>query len=103
MAEGRDHEAGRGMPQARLNIRSEDLGAELLLYDEQERRYHLLNSTARLVWQYCDGNHDLEKITALVAEHYPTVPRDRIAQDTSATLQTLADKELIVWMKADAS
>ena len=103
MADGRDQEATSGVPQARLNIRSEDLGAELLLYDEQERQYHLLNSTARLVWQHCDGHHDLSEITALVAEHYPTVPRERIAQDTRATLQTLADKDLIVWMNEEAS
>ena len=103
MADGREQETRSEVPQARLNIRSEDLGAELLLYDEQERRYHLLNSTARLVWQHCDGHHDLSEIVALVAEHYPTVSRERIAQDTHATLQTLADKDLIVWVEQRAS
>ena len=72
MSEGRDGRTMSDVPQARLSIRSEDLGSELLLYDENERQYHLLNSTARLVWQFCDGRHDSDQIAELVAEHYPT-------------------------------
>ena len=37
-------------------------------------------------------------VAELVAEHYPTMPRERIARDTAATLRTLADKDLIVWV-----
>jgi hypothetical protein len=92
----------KSVPQVRPDLRLEDLGNELLVYDELHRQYHLLNSTARLVWQLCDGTRGLAEIAAEVAEHYPTIPDERIRADVETTLAAFGDKELIVWVTATA-
>src|SRR5438874_13569480 len=45
------------LPQARKDeLLIHELGDETLIYDLQRHRAHSLNSSAALVWRYCDGS-----------------------------------------------
>jgi len=55
------------MPQARkegLIVR--ELSGEVLVYDRDRSKAHCLNSTAALVWQYCDGKTPVSQIARTI-------------------------------------
>jgi len=52
-------------PKARSQgLTVQELDTELLVYDETAARAHCLNSTAALVWRYCDGNTTVAAMAA---------------------------------------
>ena len=60
-------EAGVAYPRRRTTgLSTQQVGAELLVYDEELHQAFCLNGTAALVWQLCDGASDAEKIAAAV-------------------------------------
>jgi hypothetical protein len=55
-------------PKARQDeLLSTEVGDELVIYDQRSRRAHRLNRTTALIWRYCDGEHTVEDIAALLA------------------------------------
>ena len=45
------------IPEARTEgLVVQELSGEVLVYDRERNKAHCLNSTAALVWEYCDGN-----------------------------------------------
>ena len=55
------------MPEARkegLIVR--ELSGEVLVYDRDRSKAHCLNSTAALVWQYCDGKTPVSQIARTI-------------------------------------
>ncbi len=87
----------KSVPQARIDIRSVDLGSEILIYDERHDLVHLLNSTAREIWQLCDGSHDVVDIVNAVARLFPHMDRQRIRGDVEQALADLVTKKIIIW------
>ena len=70
------------MPEARkegLIVR--ELSGEVLVYDRDRSKAHCLNSTAALVWQYCDGK----------------TPVSQIARTIEAAINVPVDEE-VVWL-----
>lgn len=85
-------------PQARVDLRVMDLGAELMLCDDEKRLVHILNSTARRIWELCDGTHGKEEISTEISRMFPNVTREQIERDVSAALEQLERKEVIAWV-----
>ncbi|WHZ25522.1 MAG: hypothetical protein OJF51_000317 [Nitrospira sp.] len=55
------------LPQAREeHLLVENLGDEVLVYDEDRNSAHRLNRTAALVWRQCDGQHTITELAALL-------------------------------------
>lgn len=51
------------MPEARKKgLVVQELADELLVYDRDNNKAHCLNSTAALVWKYCDGKTAISEI-----------------------------------------
>ena len=42
------------------------IGEQLAVYDQQRRRFHLLNRTASLVWRHCDGQRTMADLATIV-------------------------------------
>jgi hypothetical protein len=40
--------------------------AETMLYDPETEAVHILNSTARLIWELCDGEHTVADMAATI-------------------------------------
>ncbi len=87
----------KSVPQARVDIRSVDLGSEILIYDERHDLVHILNSTARQIWQLCDGSHDVVDIVDSVARLFPQVDPQRIRGDVERAIEDLVQKNIIIW------
>jgi coenzyme PQQ synthesis protein D (PqqD) len=59
------------LPEARQeNLLIEEVGEELVVYDQDSHRAHRLNRTAGWVWQHCDGRTSLAQLSALVATEF---------------------------------
>lgn len=71
------------------------MGAELLLYDPESDRLHILNETAMQVWQLCDGQHDGQDIVEEVARRYPEMDPGVVRRDTLRVIEELLLKGLL--------
>ena len=68
---------------------------ETMLYDQETEAIHILNPTAGLVWDLCNGEHTAEDMVAAVkAEFAGTEGRD-ILNEVQKTLDTFAEKGLL--------
>ena len=57
------------MPEARKKgLVVQELSGEVLVYDRDRNKAHCLNSTAALVWQYCDGKTPVPQIARAIEE-----------------------------------
>ncbi|MGH8615562.1 MAG: PqqD family protein, partial [Gammaproteobacteria bacterium] len=44
----------------------QELSGEVLVFDRERNKAHCLNSTAALVWQYCDGKTSVAQLTRAI-------------------------------------
>ncbi len=88
-------------PQARVDLKSVDLESELLIYDERRRLVHLLNSTARHIWQMCDGTHRVDEITSEVTRLFPEQPLSQVQRDVEQALSSMESQDIIVWVSEE--
>ena len=81
-------------PRRADHLRMRDLGDEVLFYDEDGRRIHVLNGAARHLWTRLDGRRTIEQlIENLVAEY--EVSTDRAREDVHAFIERLDSLGLI--------
>ncbi len=64
------------------------------VYDETTDSLHLLNDTARAIWELCDGSTSPEEITRAIVE-LTGIESEVAARDVAATLDTLSDLGLV--------
>jgi hypothetical protein len=73
-------------PKRRVDIISKSAGDETLLYDPATDSIHVLNPTALLVWQLCDGRHSPSEMEAVLRDRFAGTAERDIAADVAATL-----------------
>ncbi len=68
-----------------------ELESDLLLLDAESDQIHQLNSTARFIWQRCDGKQSAEEIADLLASEFAVELRVALKDviETLGKLQTL--------------
>jgi hypothetical protein len=78
---------------------------DVLLFDEDTRSVlaapdqdvtHVLNPTARAVWELCDGMTTLDELAAAICQVFSVSP-EVAAADVSAVIEQLVAAELVVW------
>jgi hypothetical protein len=68
------------LPRARDNgLIVEQMGGELLIYDEDRHRAYRLNAASALIWAHCDGTHSVEALTALIRRELDIAGADQVA------------------------
>jgi hypothetical protein len=72
-----------------------ELDADLLLLDADSDQIHQLNSTARFIWQRCDGKQSAEEIADLLASEFAVESRVAL-KDVIETLGKLQALNLLV-------
>ena len=83
-------------PQRKPNIISEVLGEEVVLCDPEADVVHVLNPTARVIWELCDGVHSPAEMAAALQEKFAVAPERDLAEDVEQTLAELEGKGLLV-------
>ncbi len=57
-------------PKRVATLVEEEADDDLLLADFRRSQMHMLNPTAAVVWDLCDGENSVEEIAGLIAEHF---------------------------------
>jgi hypothetical protein len=86
----RQSEKNQVVPCQKSSIMIRDLDEETMLYDPDTKHVHILNKTALLVWQFCDGRHSIEDVVAAIAKSCFLIPEqrdgNRIEQDVRSII-----------------
>lgn len=81
-------------PVRRPDIEAHAVDDELVLYDPLSDHAHALNSTARTVWDLCDGSHDVGDIARILIERFPEASAS-IPGDVARVLLDLMNRHLL--------
>ncbi len=88
-------------PIRKPDLLSEDLGEELLICEPEDRIIHVLNATARLLWELCDGHHTLADMENAVREKFRAPEEHDVGGDILQTLQELSARGLLKGLPTD--
>ncbi len=83
-------------PQVRNDITLQDLGDEIMLYDTDGEKVHVLNHTASVIWNLCDGRHSLEEMQQELIQSYPSISESDILADIRTALEDFKEKKLLI-------
>jgi len=83
-------------PLKREDIVCRDMGTETLLYDARAEAIHLLNPTALLIWNLCDGNHSLRDVDKELRAAFSLAAEHDVLADIQQTVDTFAKNNLLV-------
>lgn len=72
----------------------QDLADELLLYDADGEKVHVLNGTTREIYLQCDGHHSVDDLTRSLASEFE-VDEATAKKDTIAVLERLIDLGIV--------
>jgi hypothetical protein len=73
-----------------------NVGVETILYTSQMDVVHVLNRTARLVWDLCDGAHTFADIEQAVREQFAVGVNYDLYPDIHRAIEVLLEKGLVV-------
>ena len=76
-------------------ITQQTIGDETLLLDAKGGEVHVLNATALIIWQLCDGEHTLEMMASALRDQFALQGVDTVEQDVGQTLKLFSDKGLL--------
>jgi hypothetical protein len=82
-------------PQRKLGIEAKAIGAETLLYNESGEEIHVLNTTAKSIWELCDGQHTPQEMERAIREEYSIAAEMNVIADIERTLQVFSTKNLL--------
>ena len=73
-----------------------NVGVETILYTSQMDAVHVLNPTARLIWDLCDGAHTFADIERAVREQFAVGVNYDLYPDIHQAIKVLLEKGLVV-------
>ncbi len=77
------------------DITLQDMDDEVLLYSTEAEAVHVLNPTARCIWDLCDGEHTITDIEQSLRASFAIPAEHDVAADIRQTLAVLAGKGLL--------
>ena len=77
------------------NIIAKELGGDLMLYDAARDEVHILNGTARLIYELHEKGKDIAQIAELIKSSFRVEDTGRIEQDIRRSIDELKRKGLI--------
>lgn len=83
-------------PKAKENVTLQDIGDEVILYDSEKENVHILNNTAYIIWNLCDGQHTIEDIREHLERQFPDIAESDLTEDIKTTLNEFVEKKLII-------
>jgi len=82
-------------PLHKSNLLLKDLGGESLIHSAEHKEIHIINPTARLIWDLCDGTHTIDDIAQELRAHFSIPPERDVTADIHNTLRILKSKDLL--------
>jgi Coenzyme PQQ synthesis protein D (PqqD) len=85
----------RARPLARSDITVQVIGDEVMLYDSDNEKIHVLNHSAYAIWQLCNGENSLADMCEHLAVRYTDSSLDLI-DDIKTTIDEFIKKGLLI-------
>ncbi|MFQ5610866.1 MAG: PqqD family protein [Anaerolineae bacterium] len=82
-------------PRRRPGIVVKSIGGETLLYHVERKTIHVLNPTARCIWDLCDGGHAVDDIARAIRARFAVAGEADLAGDIQQTLDVFAGNGLL--------
>ncbi|MBE0410621.1 MAG: PqqD family protein [Anaerolineales bacterium] len=77
-------------------VSSKATEAELILYDASMEAVHILNRTAYLIWELCDGMHSISDIERAMRERFSVDNEYDLLRDIDLAIHQLLSKGLLI-------
>jgi len=84
------------LPCRKSDIETKAIGSETLLCTTNGEEIHVLNATAALIWQLCDGLHNPQEMERSIREEFSVAAEMNVLADIENTLQILRSKNLLL-------
>lgn len=82
-------------PIRKPDIIAQDIGDETLLYSAKDKIIHVLNPTAKLLWELCDGAHAAAGMEEALRASFSITAEHQVTEDIQRTLEIFASKGLL--------
>lgn len=82
-------------PLSRNDITVQVIGVEVMLYDSDNEKIHVLNHSAYAIWKLCTGENTPEDMYDILSAQYPDA-RLNLFNDIRETLETFRQKMLFI-------
>jgi hypothetical protein len=82
-------------PTRKAGIVIQDIGGETMLYSSDDKAVHVLNATAQLIWELCDGDHSLAEMEQAIRSQFAVPAEAQVLKDVERTLSIFASKGLL--------
>jgi len=82
-------------PVRKPGIIVQDMGGETLLYSAEGKAIHVLNPTAKRIWELCDGEHTAADMAQALRASFSITGEYDMMGDIHRTLEVFADKGLL--------
>jgi hypothetical protein len=82
-------------PVHKPGITVKEMGEEMFLYNADDKAIHILNPTAQLIWELCDGEHTIVDMEQAIRANFSVSDEHNITKDILRTLDIFADKGLL--------
>jgi hypothetical protein len=74
------------------------IGDDIVVINDDGRSTHVLNKTAALIWEMCDGKYDIDEITSKICERFD-VSFKEAQKDVSDTVKILTNVNIMRYIK----
>jgi len=82
-------------PIRKPGITAKDIGDETLLYSAEQEAIHILNPTAKLIWEFCDGERTLEDMEQAIRASFSVPDEHNVGEDIRQILEVFEEKGLL--------
>jgi hypothetical protein len=88
-------DAHAAKPLRKSDILVQELGEQTILYRAEGKAIHVLNPTARLIWELCDGQHSLRDMEQAVHASFAIPEGHDVCADIRRTVDGFSSKGLL--------
>jgi len=82
-------------PRKRTSVVLRELGTESMLYDPEGDKVVRLNTTARRIWDLCDGDRDIPAIAAAIQSEFAVGSGADVGRDVAKAVAGFAAAGLL--------
>jgi predicted ATPase len=82
-------------PVRNADVMIKKVGDESLLYRADDKAIHVLNGTAKLIWELSDGEHDMASIEESVRSSFAVPEGHDVTTDIKQVLKVMSEKGLL--------
>ena len=89
-------------PSKQKNLMCREIEGEVVIYNSETDSIHALNSTAVIIWELCDGKHDLSEIMKRITDRFEVEERT-VWKDVCKVISELEELKLVTLLPSSGT